>query len=234
MPNHVYNRLYFPELEDKQKEILEAIVSNRNGLCGYYRPMPEDIRKTTSPTKVVSQREYNKIMKKNATITDEEDPLSIMREYPITKKMQDQFMQKYGGDNWYEWAYNNWGTKWGCYDSEIDGNTLRFTTAWSLFDISVLDELAVDFPNFTLHFEEEQGWGGTVEYVGGEFISMEEYDAPEWHHTDINTDDGDITELLADIPESDYREGGEAGYYYDYDLNERVPEEVLKKHKLIK
>ena len=92
----------------------------------------------------------------------------------------------------------------------------------------------MDFPNFTLHFEEEQGWGGTVEYVGGEFTSMEEYDAPEWHHTDINTDDGDITELLADIPESDYREGGEAGYYYDYDLNERVPEEVLKKHKLIK
>jgi hypothetical protein len=115
----------------------------------------------------------------------------------------------------------------------LDGNTIRFSTAWSVFDVSILDALAVDFPNFSLHFEEEQGWGGYMEYIDGEASSFDEYEAPEWNHTDIDTEHGTITKLLTDIPDSDYREGAEAGYYYDFDVNEPVPHDVLKKHKLV-
>jgi hypothetical protein len=187
--------------------------------------MPDDIRNTSSPTRVVSQREYNKIMKQS-----QDSPFQFK---PITKKMQVELNTKYGVDNWYEWAFKNWGTKWGCYDNEIDGETLRFSTAWGLFDISILDKLAEDFPEFSLHFEEEQGWGGSIEYVNGEFHSMDEYDAPMWDCTGINTDEGRITQLLETIHDVGFREGADAGYYYDYDLNEPVPAEVLEKHNLV-
>jgi hypothetical protein len=66
MPNHVYNRISFTDLSDEQRQKLEVIASTRNGLCGYYMPMPDDIRNTQSPSKVVSQREYYLIMKENA------------------------------------------------------------------------------------------------------------------------------------------------------------------------
>jgi len=230
MPNHVYNRLSFPELSDKQKQILEVIASTQNGLCGYYRPMPDDIRNTTSPTQVVSQRDYNRIMKENAKIDRSKEWYHEPK--PITQKMQVELKRKYGVDNWYDWAYKNWGTKWGCYDHELDGNTIRFSTAWGLFDISILDKLAEDFPEFMLHFEEEQGWGGVVEYVNGDFHSMEEYDAPMWDCTGIDTDEGRITQLLETIHDVGFREGADAGYYYDYDLNEPVPAGVLEKHNL--
>lgn len=225
MPNHVFTSIAFNNLSVKQKEKLNEIANTHNGLCGYYRPMPDDIRNTSSPTKVVSQREYNKIMKEN-----QNSPYQFK---PITKKMQVELNTKYGVDNWYDWAYQNWGTKWGCYDNEVDGETLRFSTAWGLFDISILDKLAEDFPEFSLHFEEEQGWGGIVEYVNGEFHSMEEYDAPMWDCTGIDTDEGRITQLLEAIHDVGFREGADAGYYYDYDLNEPVPVEVLEKHNLV-
>ncbi len=231
MPNHVYNRLSFTELSDKQKQILDAIASTQNGLCGYYRPMPDDIRNTTSPCRIVTQEEYDKQMKKNENIDRTQ---SLYHEpKPITKKMQKALIDKYAVDNWYDWAYNNWGTKWGCYDNEIDGETLRFNTAWSVFDVSILDALAVDFPYFSLHFEEENGWGGYIEYADGKESSFDDYEAPNWIDTDIDTNDGRITKLLTDIPDSDYREGADRGYYYDYDINQSVPHNVLKKNKLI-
>jgi hypothetical protein len=231
MPNHVYNRISFTDLSDEQRQKLEVIASTLNGLCGYYRPMPDDIRNTTSPPQVVSQRDYNRIMKENAKIDRSKEWYHEPK--PITQKMQVELKRKYGVDNWYDWAYKNWGTKWGCYDHELDGNTIRFSTAWSVFDVSILDALAVDFPYFSLHFEEENGWGGYIEYADGEESSFVDYEAPMWACTDINTNDGDITKLLADIPDSNYREGAEVGYYYDYDLNQPVPNKVLKKHKLI-
>jgi len=227
MPNHVYNRISFTDLSDEQRQKLEVIASTHNGLCGYYIPMPDDIRNTTSPSKVVSQREYNKIMKENAKITDEDDPYGVRRTNAITKKMQVELMRKYGVDNWYDWAHKYWGTKWGCYDHEVDGDTIRFSTAWAPFNLIILESLAVDFPNFILHFEEEQGWGGYVEYENGVFTLFEEYDAPEWEGTDIHTDDGEITRLVHEIHASPNREGVEPGYYYDYSEYEPVPQKVL-------
>ena len=43
--------------------------------------------------------------------------------------------KKYGNRNWYDWNYENWGTKWNAYDTRYfggDDTTLVFeiTTAW--------------------------------------------------------------------------------------------------------
>lgn len=38
---------------------------------------------------------------------------------------------KYGKKNWYDWSIENWGTKWNACDSNVQGNTVYFETAWS-------------------------------------------------------------------------------------------------------
>jgi len=64
------------------------------------------------------------------------------------------------------------------------------------------------------------------------FELFEEYEAPEWEGTGIETDNGQITKLMSDICESPIREGVEAGYYYDYSEYEPVPQELLDQHNL--
>jgi hypothetical protein len=230
MPNHVYYHFIPAELTAEQTEKLHTIAETLNGFCGHYRPMPDDMRDTTSPCRVVTQKEYDKQMKENEKI-DRTQPW-YHEPKPITKKMQKALIEKYGTDNWYDWAYNNWGTKWGCYDHDIDGGNLRFSTAWSLFDTSLLTEIAVDFPTFVLAYEEEQGWGGEFVFEDGECIERTEYDAPTWHSTDIETEDGTITQLLFPISESHFNEGADEGYYYDYDTNCPVLEDILTQYNL--
>ena len=46
-----------------------------------------------------------------------------------------ELVDKYGADNWYDWANANWGTKWDVdvdsdYYPECDSMTLHFDTAW--------------------------------------------------------------------------------------------------------
>lgn len=230
MPNHVYYQFICGELTTEQKEKLDVISQTHNGFCGYYRPMPDDIRNTTSPCRIVTQKEYNRIMKENEKI-DRSQPW-YHEPKPITKKMQKKLIEKYGTDNWYDWAYQNWGTKWGCYDHQPDGNNLGFSTAWNLFDTSMLTEIANDFPTFILAYEEEQGWGGEYVFENGECIEHSEYDAPEWHSTDIETEDGTITQLKFPISETHFNEEAAAGYYYYYDANCPVPQEILTQYNL--
>lgn len=59
--------------------------------------------------------------------------------------------QKYGAATWYEWARENWGTKWSAYNAEIgEDNTIMFNTAWSRA-MPVIQKLSENFPD--LYFE---------------------------------------------------------------------------------
>ena len=45
-------------------------------------------------------------------------------------------LKTYGAKHWYDWCLDNWGTKWGDYDTSLDasgrhGACLSFSTAWS-------------------------------------------------------------------------------------------------------
>lgn len=45
-------------------------------------------------------------------------------------------LEKYGAKNWYDWCCDNWGTKWGDYDTYLNasgrnGAWFSFSTAWS-------------------------------------------------------------------------------------------------------
>lgn len=52
-------------------------------------------------------------------------------------KIEKANLKKYGFRNWYDWCNDNWGTKWGDYDTHIDDEYKRdkarfeFVTAWA-------------------------------------------------------------------------------------------------------
>jgi len=202
MPNHCYAWITVPkEYEKKLQEIAKV------GLCRYYRPMPAELEQTTSPVRVVSESEYAKQMKLNETAKH--------KTYPITKDRQEYLLEKYGKDNWYDWAYVNWGTKWGCYDNEYDDGTYRFTSAWGPIDsIIILDFLVKDIPTFSYSYEEEQGWGAEFEFEDGEETNSLEWDLPDWEDTDSS--------FIFFLPQK-YQNGEGThlkGYYSEYNLNE--------------
>lgn len=105
---------------------------------------------------------------------------------------QAELIKQYKESNdWYSWNNRNWGTKWdvaGSDDtqlvdevSEEEGNlsiVYRFDTAWSP-PVPAMIELSKLVPNcvVTLEWEEEQGFGGEIEFVNGEITSDSEYDS---------------------------------------------------------
>lgn len=114
------------------------------------------------------------------------DGASFMQEFVRSMK-EDQ--------DWYHWNCRNWGTKWDvAVDNKAeysdtrmeitdDGSVMyHFNTAWSPVG-EVLIKLSEMFPTleFDYEYEEEQGWGGSCTFVGGEDISCNEYDIPESH-----------------------------------------------------
>tara|TARA_R110000787_G_scaffold17376_2_gene54463 strand:- start:4910 stop:5533 length:624 start_codon:yes stop_codon:yes gene_type:complete len=189
------------EYEKKLQEIAKV------GLCRYYRPMPAELEQTTSPVRVVSEKEYAKQMKLNETAKH--------KTYPITKDRQEYLLEKYGKDNWYDWAYVNWGTKWGCYDNECDDGTYGFTSAWGPIDDSIiLEHFVKDIPTFSYSYEEEQGWGAEFEFEDGEETNSLEWDLPDWEDTDSS--------FIFFLPQK-YQNGEGThlkGYYSEYNLNE--------------
>ena len=118
--------------------------------------------------------------------------------------------------NWYDWCLNNWDTKWGCYDLEIEDDVIAFTSAWSPIGDNIIRMFAKDFPSFSYSWEEEQGYGSEMDYEGGECIMQSDYDCPEWEEIEeVETEENisyTITKLLYEHP--NYDDG--VGYYADW------------------
>jgi hypothetical protein len=107
--------------------------------------------------------------------------------------------------NWYNFNRNKWGTKWdiGVADkvrypeTELQEETntklhYKFDTAWSP-PTPAIEELSRQYPELeiTLSYEEEGEWGGEIEYLDGEEVSVTEYDAPSSHKDYVDRDKED-------------------------------------------
>lgn len=135
-------------------------------------------------------------------------------------------------DNWYHWNIDNWGTKWGFYDQECHDSQLDFTTAWSLISDELLDRIAKHIPNFTLDYEEEQGWGGQITYKNGELYQHETYDIPNWDCIGETEDGTEVYRLAENYIKLD--DGYDSGWYYHMNLEEPMDlsEKVLNVREL--
>lgn len=191
MPNHVYNSLSIGnEITEERQEILNAI-EKAGGICRYYEPMPSELEGTTSPQRVGDGEGHT-----------------------ITESKSAELKHKYGHDNWYGWACDNWGNKWGCYDLEIHDGTITYTTAWSPVNELILKKMAQDFPDIILSFEEETGWGGEISIEGGDIVDVLSYEEPTWSREEKIDFGSRLTLLAEDHPNFD--DG--IGWYVDYSL----------------
>lgn len=81
----------------------------------------------------------------------------------LTPEQKAEKVAKYSYDNWYDWRFENWGSKWDAQDSSIEedenGLTIDFCTAWSPA-IPYIKQVAKMYPDliFDLYFMETGDW----------------------------------------------------------------------------
>ena len=157
MPNWCENEVRI-QAEDRGKaEAFVNFVKDGDNYFSFNKiiPMPDELQGTCSPTRIVSQEEYD-----NFKLSKDEKFFGVGK--PITQEMSDKFNKEYGYDNWYDWTNANWGTKWGvdCPDVHIgDFGEVRynFDTAWSPPQ-PIYDALTELFPKLTISwFYREDG-----------------------------------------------------------------------------
>jgi len=175
MPNHVFTKL---EVVGKHKDVKQfAEKAQIKGMYDFKAlyPMPKEFEGTTSPTTIVSEEAYKELIKKSKTPEGKKSMKMGCGLGGITAKMSKELIKKYGTDNWYDWANTNWGTKWGCYDSNEltivkNGDksvaSVHYQTAWSPATAFYL-HVSKQFPTlkFTHYFADEGGG-----FLGSEII----------------------------------------------------------------
>lgn len=92
-------------------------------------------------------------------------------------KLKQEHIDKYGYPDWYHWAIDRWGSKWGCYDCSRwkkygEGWIINFQSAWSP-PSPAIKELAIQYPALRFNlifFEPGCGFAGKEKYEDGECI----------------------------------------------------------------
>lgn len=125
-------------------------------------------------------------------------------------KTSNALIKKYGADNWYNWALQNWGTKWGIYDATdweqiapedvidlIDPDydipedlreletvaSIHFDSAWSPAT-RIIAKLSERYPEAyfgLIYADEGGGFVGADLIAGGDCLATYE---PDWDHPD--------------------------------------------------
>ena len=138
-------------------------------------------------------------------------PLDKLNEYWETHGWTGGVATGQTSDNWYNFNNREWGTKWDACDANQhtdEKTTLGYTfnTAWS--PPTLFGTLSEQYPDvcITLRYEEEQGWGGEIEYVNGVENEMESWDIPESHadYAERDNTDGCVCAWNGDDPEDWY------------------------------
>lgn len=128
--------------------------------------MPEELLKVSYPVRIVTEEARNaEIAAYEAKVNNGETVFG--HSFDITQEMSDDYINRFGTNNWYDWALANWGTKWGGYDAErMNPDTVRFLTAWSTpFEaIVTLSKLHPDH-EFVVQFADEDFGSNVGEYV---------------------------------------------------------------------
>ena len=160
-------------------------------------PIPDELRGTSSPSRIMTQEEIDQIWAEWNKRKDEGKLSSFEMERPmglgITQAKYDEFILKYGYADWYDWSIFNWGTKWNAYDvtewsinecSEYTASaTIYYETAWSPATALWLN-VSKNYPTLEFYHEFADEGGaflGSETIVDGRFISEEEL---EWDSDD--------------------------------------------------
>ena len=171
MPNLCNNKVVVTGTKTEISKFKKLVSSNDSHFSfEAILPMPLPLRGTASPTLIVSQEEYDKWMK---SAHEERKQAEMSKDYsidmeslagrPLTKELSTLYLVDYGNDNWYDWAYDNWGTKWDLDEDELQYSeeptqlTYKFETAWNP-PYGIYEELVNKFPKLHIDWRyEEEG-----------------------------------------------------------------------------
>ena len=121
MPNHVTNTIRFNGSKEDVERIMAFVKSDESEFdFNNIIPMPEDLNVESGSRGewgLAAYRQYIRTGVKPKEITDEWGHTKSVddEEFELGKKYHNNLM-KYGCTTWYDWCWNNWGTKWNAYD----------------------------------------------------------------------------------------------------------------------
>jgi hypothetical protein len=177
MPNHITNLASFIGKKETVQKLLETIHGDGvESPIDFNKiiPMPEELRHTTSPHRIVTKKEYDKEMieyeRRKNNPTEEDKFIGLM--HSITQEMYDDYIKRFGAADWYEWACNYWGTKWNAYDQSYGGiietnsgcveAKISFNTAWSS-PLPVITKISKMFPDVYIELKfADENYGSNV------------------------------------------------------------------------
>ena len=198
MPNHTANNF---TVTGPKADVLRFVaqIKGTDSEIDFNKvlPIPDELRGTSSPSRIMTQEEIDQIWAEWNKRKDEGKLSSFEMERPmglgITQAKYDEFILKYGYADWYDWSIFNWGTKWNAYDvtewsinecSEYTTSaTIYYETAWSPATALWLN-VSKEYPKCEFYHEfadEGGGFLGSETNRYGRIISEEEF---EWDSDD--------------------------------------------------
>jgi len=179
MPNHIETNcriIATPELiaqirtEIRGDELLDGELPNIDfeKIC----PMPEILTTFQTGYNTIDGVEYriwHKVDGKDVGLTEQEVA---------------DLVAKYGTASWYDWAHQNWGTKWNAYghSNGCDEDVFSFQTAWAHPE-ALMKKLSEKYPEamFVCTFaDEDVGCNcGAIAYKNGDSYFMDAEDENE-------------------------------------------------------
>jgi hypothetical protein len=210
MPNWVRNNVTFSGNEEVIERMMNEIKGEREEQYIDFNkiaPIPSELVGTQSPTRIISQEEYDKQEERIAKdeLTEGERNWGVSR--GITQEMANDFKQRFGHTDWYGWQVSNWGTKWNATDSIEFGDGIEFNTAWST-PFELLLKLSEKYPEVTIN----------VRYADEDFgYNVGEYTLLNGEEIETNIPEGGTRESYIMAMEIQY---GDVSDYFD--CNEEI------------
>ena len=175
MPNWCENTVIVTGPEDEIKRFIDFVRSEESDFdFNRIAPIPEELKDIHVGGITIVSADGDKQYKNWRTKMVD----GVEENVPVTDDEVKELKQKYGASDWYEWATDNWGTKWNT-DSEdmsadIDNDMARyyFNTAWAP-PFPVIQKASSLFPqlHFTLTYDEPgAGLYGSEEYQNGKVL----------------------------------------------------------------
>ncbi len=173
MPNHVANIITINEGDERVKKFLDAVKSEEQEFdFNKIIPMPEELLIESGSS---GERGMAFLLGEKSAFDgfcDErrEEDIRLGAKYLVNRAL-------YGAKDWYDWRRWHWGTKWNAYDIEVEGNQIRFNTAWNA-PVPIYQKLAEMFPDYNIevvYADEDSGYNaGRLSIEDGECTLYEE------------------------------------------------------------
>lgn len=157
MPNHTSNYIIFNrELKEKEINNIKKELFNEKDNLDFNKLIKQPEKMINVGLSRNTVEAYSWYFFKNPdnlseedlkeTLSDEEKRVDIENKYGKLQPELKKDIQKEEGyeklENWYNWNCENWGTKWGAYETEFkDNDILFFCTAWSKPSDELLNKL---------------------------------------------------------------------------------------------